>query len=195
MARTGRRPGDNDTRGEVLAAARAAFGEQGYRGATIRAIAARADVDPALVHHYFGTKEDLFAAAVRLPMRPTEFAERVIGPGIEGAGERLAASFFLVWEDDASRDALLTMLRGAFETDRGGAVLRQFFGSVLVGRLSLHLDGDDAAMRVSLAASHLIGLAVLRYVVGFRELVDASVDELVAMVGPALQAYLEGSGT
>ncbi|MBY5161872.1 TetR family transcriptional regulator [Salsipaludibacter albus] len=190
MARAGRRPGDNDTRGEVLAAARATFAERGYHGATIRAIAATADVDPALVHHYFGTKEDLFAAAVRLPMPPAAFAERIIGPGVDGAGERLAAAFFEVWEDPTTRDGLLTMLRGAFATDRGAAVLRDFFGTVMVRRLAGELDGEGAELRMTLAASHLIGIAVLRYVVRFPDLEAASVDDLVALVGPRLQAYL-----
>ncbi len=190
MARSGRRPGDNDTRGEVLAAARATFADKGYHGATIRAIAAAADVDPALVHHYFGTKEDLFVAAVRLPMPPAEFADRIIGPGVDGAGERLAAAFFGVWEDPATRDALLSMLRGAFATDQGAAVLRDFFGTVLVRRLAGRLDGEDAELRMTLAAAHLVGVAVLRYVIRFPDLESASVDDLVALVGPRLQAYL-----
>ncbi len=191
MARSGRRPGDNDTRGEVLAAARATFAEHGYHGATIRAIAGRADVDPALVHHYFGTKDDLFAAAVRLPMRPAAFAEHIIGPGLDGAGERMAAAFFGVWEDPTTRDGLLTMLRGAFATEQGAAVLRDFFGAVLVRRLAGHLEGDAAELRMTLAAAHLVGIAVLRYVVGFPDLVAASVDDLVALVGPRLQGYLD----
>lgn len=191
MARTGRRPGDPDTRGEVLAAARRTFADRGYHAATIRTIAAEAGVDPALVHHYFGRKDELFAAAVELPIGPEALATRVFAGGLDGAGTRLAEVFFEVWERQATRQALLTMLRGAFGTVAGAAVLREFFGQVLVQRGAAHMHGDDAALRMSLAAAHLIGIAVLRYVVGFPELRDAEPAALVALVGPRIQGYFD----
>lgn len=190
MARTGRRPGETDTRGEILRAARTTFGSAGYHGATIRVIAATAGVDPALVHHYFGTKEDLFAASVRLPLRPAEMAEQVMAGGVDEVGVRLATMFFTVWEDPRSRDGLLTMLRGALATDQGAAVLREFFGSVLVTRIATQVPGGDAPLRMTLVAAHLVGVAVLRYVVEFPELRAASVEELVELVAPRLQEYV-----
>jgi AcrR family transcriptional regulator len=193
MARTGRRPGDGDTRGDILVAARTTFAAAGYHGATIRSIAQAAQVDPALVHHYFGTKEDLFAASVELPMRPADMAEQVLAGGTDEVGTRLARLFFTVWEEPGSRDALLAMLRGAFTTEQGAAVLREFFGAVLVERIADAVDGDDAALRMTLVAAHLVGVAVLRYVVRFPALADATVDEVVALVGPRLQGYVDGS--
>ena len=189
MARIGRRPGDADTRGDILDAARATFAVEGYHGATIRAIAAAAEVDPALVHHYFGTKEDLFAACVQLPARPAEIADHVMAAGPGEAGRRAAALFFQTWEAPATRDALLTLLRGAMTTEHGSATLREFFGSVLVSRVAPHLEGEDVELRISLAMSHLIGVALLRYVVEFPALRDAPATELAALVGDRIQPY------
>src|SRR4051812_27986219 len=98
MARTGRRPGNQDTREAILDAARKAFSERGYDGASIRAIATGAAVDPALVHHYFGTKEQLFLAAIEAPINPGELIPLVLSQGIEGAGERLVTTFLSVWD-------------------------------------------------------------------------------------------------
>ena len=192
MTRRGRRPGGVDTRGAILEAARRMFGTSGYHAATIRAIAAEAEVDPALVMHYFGTKEDLFAASIRLPLRPAEAADAILADGIEGAGRNLARLFFDVWESPASRDALLAMLRGAFDTAEGALALREFITAAMLERVAGRLEGDDPHLRTTLAASHLIGVAVLRYVVGFEPMRDAPVDRLVDEVAPRIQTYLGG---
>lgn len=193
MSPAGRRAGAPDTRSQILEAARSLFGSNGYDRTTIRSIAAEASVDPALVHHYFGTKEDLFAASVQLPMRPADMAEQVLAGGTDEVGTRLARLFFTVWEEPGSRDALLAMLRGAFTTEQGAAVLREFFGAVLVERIARAVAGEDAALRMTLVAAHLVGVAVLRYVVRFPALADATVDEVVALVAPRLQDYVDGS--
>lgn len=192
MARPGRRPAGSDTRGEILTAARSSFALRGFHGTTIRGIAAEAGVDPALVHHYFGSKEDLFGACVNMPIRPREAAERIFEGGLNNAGRNVARLFFSVWENPASRDGLLAMLRGSFTTERGAATLREFFQSALIDRISPHVDGRDARLRVSLVAAHLVGIAVLRYVIGFEDLARAEVDELVDLIGPRLQSYLTG---
>jgi AcrR family transcriptional regulator len=190
MARTGRRPGGEDTSGRILAAARAEFASKGFHRATIRGIAGAAAVDPALVHHYFGSKEDLFGASIDLPLRPAEMADLVLGEGVEAAGRNITRLFFTVWEDPRTRDPLLAMLRGAFTTDQGAAVLREFFGSALLGRVAPRLQGSHPELRVSLVASHLVGVAVLRYVIAFPALVKVEVDDLVEMITPQIQAYL-----
>lgn len=189
MARTGRRPGSGDTRADILAAARAQFGAKGYHQATIRGIAAAARVDPALVHHYFGTKEDLFAASIDLPLRPAEIAEAVLGDGLESAGRNITHLFFTVWENPVTRDPLMALLRGAFGTERGAAVLREFFGTALLGRVAHEMRGPDAELRVSLAVSQMIGVAVLRYVVRFPSLTSVPVEQLVDTLAPRIQAY------
>jgi AcrR family transcriptional regulator len=188
-ARSGRRPGGEDTRGAILEAARAAFATAGYQAATIRAIAAEAGVDPALVHHYFGTKEDLFGMVMELPLRPSQAAEMIMAQGIENAGSNLARLFFSIWESPATRDTLLAMLRGAFTTEQGAETLKDFFEAALLERVADQVDGPDAKLRVSLAASHLIGVAVLRYVIGFEELIRPTPEELAERVGGRIQAY------
>ena len=191
MGRTGRRPGGVDTRGSILSAARSEFGNKGYHQATIRSIAAEAGVDPALVHHYFGTKEDLFAASIDLPLRPTELADTVFGEGMESAGRRITTVFFTVWEDPETRSPLLAMLRGAFGTEQGAEILRDFFGTAMLSRVAPRIGGDDAELRVSLALSHLIGVAVLRYVIGFPSLRDVPVDQLIDAISPRVQSYFD----
>lgn len=168
------------------------FAANGFHAATIRGIASEADVDPSLVMHYFGSKEDLFAASVELPMRPAEAAGMIMGDGVEHAGRNLARLFFTVWENPQSRDGLLAMLRGALDTEQGAAALREFITTALLERVVPHIDQPDAHLRMTLAASHLIGVAVLRYVIGFEHIREAAVDDLVAMVAPRLQTYLTG---
>jgi AcrR family transcriptional regulator len=189
MARTGRRPGGVDTRAGILAAARFEFGAKGYHQATIRGIAAGAGVDPALVHHYFGNKEDLFAASIDLPLRPTEIAETLLADGLESAGRNITNLFFTVWENPETRDPIMALLRGAFSTEQGAAVLREFFGTAMLGRVAPQIGGPDAELRASLAISHLIGVAVLRYVIGFPALVKVPVAQLVDTLSPRIQAY------
>lgn len=189
MARTGRRPGGPDTRSAILAAARAEFADKGYHQATIRSIAARTAVDPALVHHYFGTKEELFGVAVDLPIRPSDIDSILLSGGIGSIGRNVTTLFFSVWENPETRNPLLGLLRGAFATDQGAMMMREFFGSALLGRIVPRLDLPDAGLRVSLAVSHLVGVAVLRYVLGFPALTEASVDELVDALAPRIQTY------
>lgn len=192
MARTGRRRGGADTRGDILSAARAAFAENGYQATTIRAVAAAAGVDPALVHHYFGDKESLFAAVVELPFPPSSVAERIMDGGIEAAGENAVRLFLSVWETPASRDAIEAMLRGAFTTEHGADTLREFFETVLVSQVAPHIPHPDADLRTTLVASHLVGVAMLRYIIGFEALRRATPDDLVNLIAPRIQAYLTG---
>lgn len=189
MARTGRRPGDPDTRGAILAAARATFSSAGYHGATIRAIAGVAEVDPALVHHYFGTKEELFAACVELPLQPDQIADHIVGDDLDGAGRRAAALFLGAWEQPTTRDAMLSLLRGAMATQQGSNALREFFGDVMLARVAPRVGGQDAELRMSLAVSHLIGTAILRHAIRFPTLEAVDVDTVAALVGDTIQPY------
>src|SRR5919204_863212 len=97
--RRGRRPGAPDTRATILEAARASFAESGFAGTTIRRVASAAGVDAALVHHYFGTKDDLFLAAMELPVDPRQALAPALADGAEGAGERLLRVFLTLWDD------------------------------------------------------------------------------------------------
>lgn len=192
MARTGRRPGDTDTRDQILAAARATFGEVGYDRATIRQIASAAQVDPALVHHYFGPKADLYAAAIKVPISPRDVAEAIVAGGIEAAGERITRLFFSIWEQPEAREPLLAMIRGALGgSPQGLEAFRQFIEHELLARAAPLIDASDRELRMTAAAAHLVGVAIARYVVGVEPIASATPDELVALIAPRIQSYLE----
>ena len=191
MARTGRRPGDTDTREEILAAARSTFGEVGYDGATIRQIASEAGVDPALVHHYFGPKADLYAAAIDVPISPRDVAQAMVTGGIEEAGERITRLFFSIWERSEAREPLLAMIRGALGgSPQGLEAFRQFIEHELLARAAPLIDAPDRELRMTAAAAHLVGVAIARYVVGVEPIASATPDELVALIAPRVQSYL-----
>ncbi|GAA1940764.1 TetR/AcrR family transcriptional regulator [Nocardioides hwasunensis] len=187
----GRRPGAPDTRAEVLTAARASFAEKGFRATTIRAVAAAAGVDPALVHHYFGTKDDLFVAALEIPVDPREVLAPVVAAGPDGAGERLLRTFLGVWDDPEIQPGLLAMVRSLVGDDTGGLV-RDAFIPVVVGPVLAGLVSDRPEVRIPLVASQVVGLVVARYVIALPPMADMPAEDVVARVGPVLQHYLTG---
>ena len=187
----GRRPGAPDTRADVLAAARTSFAEKGFRGTTIRAVAAAAGVDPALVHHYFGTKDDLFLAALELPVDPREVLAPVVAQGPDGAGERLLRAFLSVWDDPDAGVRLLAVARSILAED-GGRLLKDGFLPVVVGPVLASLVRDRPEDRLPLVVSQILGLIVTRYVVAVPAMAQLPAEDLVARVGPVLQHYLTG---
>jgi AcrR family transcriptional regulator len=187
----GRRPGGPDTRAEVLDAARASFAEKGFRGTTIRAVAAAAGVDPALVHHYFGTKDDLFVAALEMPVDPREVLAPVVAQGPDGAGERLLRVFLSAWDDPDIQVRLLAVARSVMSED-GGRLLKEGFLPVVVGPVLGALVPDRPEVRIPLVSSQVIGLIVTRYVLAVPTMAAMSSEEIVARVGPVLQHYLTG---
>jgi AcrR family transcriptional regulator len=190
--RSGRRAGTSGTREAILAAASALFAERGYEATTIRAVAAEAGVDPALVHHFHGTKEALFAAATRLPYNPAEVIPTLLGAGLDGAGERLVRFVVEAWDDEARRAPLLGLLRSALTHDAAGGAVAEFLRAGVLAPLTRALDGPDAPLRAALVASQIAGLAVTRYLVGVEPLASAAPDAVAAAVGPTLQRYLTG---
>jgi AcrR family transcriptional regulator len=194
MARTGRRPGPSTTRAAILAAARRRFADAGFDAASMRAIAADAGVDPAVVVHFFGSKDGLFRQAVGWPFDPARAASRITAPGPERVPERIARTFLDFWEDPATRASLMALLRSAMTHEGSASLLRQFVVRQLFGPVTGLLDGPQIELRVNLASAQLIGVAVLRYAVRIEPIASASKDELVAWLTPALAHYLE-SGT
>lgn len=190
--RTGRRPGDSGSREAILESARAEFATRGFDGATVRGIAAGAGVDPALVHHFFGTKQGLFVAAMRLPFDPDEFVPRLLAPGVEGLGERLTAFVLQTWESEGGGEAMLAMVRSAVTNEGFAENLRAFMTERALLRVAEALDGPDAPVRAGLAVSQLFGLIVARYVLRIGPLAALPRDEVVARVGPLVQAALAG---
>ncbi|MFI2664023.1 TetR/AcrR family transcriptional regulator [Micromonospora carbonacea] len=191
--RTGRRPGNPGTREAILDAARAAFAERGFDASSIRSIAAAAGVDPALVHHYFGGKDQLFLAAMGAPLDPGELLPRVLAGDPDGVGERLVRTFLGVWDSPAGV-AAVALLRSAVSNEWTARLLREFLVTQVLRRILQHLDVDPAELplRGSLVASQLVGLALMRHVVRLEPVASAPAEALVAAVGPTVQRYLRG---
>jgi AcrR family transcriptional regulator len=191
--RPGRRPGNPDTREAVLAAARAAFAERGYDGATIRGIATAAGVDPALVHHYFGNKDKLFLAAVEAPADPDELLPAVLASPRDELGAALVRMVLRLW-DGPARPAGLALLRSAVSNEWTAKLLREFLVSKVLRKVvsTLGFDPDVRAARASLVASQIMGLVMARYVLRLEPLASASPESLVAAIGPTVQRYLTG---
>ncbi|MFF0413202.1 TetR family transcriptional regulator [Kitasatospora sp. NPDC004745] len=188
--RVGRRPGGEDTRGAVLAAARAEFGARGYQKASMRAIARAAGVDAALLHHYFGTKDRLFLAALDFPVDPRVVVEQVLAGERDRVGERVAAFVLGLWEQPAVRDRLLALLRTAAASEEVAALVRGFMVTELVGRLAGELDLENPELRVELVLSQIVGLAMARYVIQVEPLASAPVDQVAPLLARTVQGYL-----
>ncbi|SEK93008.1 TetR family transcriptional regulator [Streptacidiphilus jiangxiensis] len=188
--RTGRRPGGADTRGAVLEAARSEFAARGYERSSMRGIARVAGVDAALLHHYFGSKEQLFLAALDFPIEPGQVVQLVLSGEPSERGERLARFVLALWEQPEVLDRLLAVLRTAVGSEQIAQVLREFMVGELIVRLAAELGGDQAELRAELVLSQIIGLAVARYVIRAEPIASATADELVPFLGATLQGYL-----
>lgn len=194
----GRRPAGTDTRGLILDAARSEFAEKGYAAASLRAIARRAGVDPALVHHYFDGKDELFTSTLDAPANPAALIAgllRECGGTADGLGLRLVSTFLGVWDAPAAQERLRAMLRGALEHEVALQGLREYLVTDVLGQVAALLPPDEAQRRLGLVASQLIGLALARFVVGMPGVADADRDELAAAVAPTIQRYLTGELT
>ena len=177
----------------MLAAARAAFADRGFDGATIRGIATAAGVDPALVHHYFGNKDKLFLAAVEAPADPDELLPEVLSAHRDVLGAAVVRMALRVW-DGPAQTAGLALLRSAVGSEWTAKLLREFLVSKVLRRVvsTLGFDPDERAARASLVASQLIGVVMARYVLRLEPLASASPESIVAAVGPTVQRYLTG---
>jgi AcrR family transcriptional regulator len=191
VARTGRRPGAADTRSEILAVARRQFTANGYDGTTIRGIAADAGVDPALVHHYFGAKDDLFIAALDLPVNPADVIPGLVAEGVDGLGERMVRTMVTVW-DSSDVNPVLMLLRSVAAGGITTRPMHDFLRRNVLWPLITALDMPDGELRASLAASQFTGLALVRYVIRLEPLASASPADVARLIGPNVQRYLTG---
>jgi AcrR family transcriptional regulator len=189
MARSGRRPGQTETREQILDAARRLFAEQGYDGATVRGIAAEAGVNAALLHHFYGTKQQLFVAAMNLPVDPAELLPQILAGPPESVGERLVRAVLAIWRVPEQRAPFLALIRSVATNEQAGAMMRQFVDRALFTKVAA--ARGIPPMRVAAAAAQLMGLMLLRYVVGIPALADADDEELVRLVAPTIQHYLQ----
>jgi AcrR family transcriptional regulator len=190
MNRTGRRRGTPDTRQTIIEVARGKFAERGYDATSLRSIAAAANVDPALVIHYFGTKDGLFVAATGLPDDlPVLFAGLAALPRADFV-MALVLGYLRLADSDASRNSIIALVRSAVSNDRAAAMLREFLTAELLPVIAGHTGRPDARLRASLIAAQLIGMAMLRHVLRVEPLASAAPGEIAALAVPAIEQYL-----
>ncbi|MGG5175521.1 TetR family transcriptional regulator [Pseudarthrobacter sp. J1763] len=192
-ARRGRRRGVGDTREKITASAARLFAEHGFEGTSLRAVARDAGVDAAMVHHYFESKEQLFAHSIKLPIDPEQVFSVLVEVPFELRGEAAVRAVLRLW-DGPAQHTLVAFLRGTLGSRARTALMRQFVVQSVLSRLIKDAPGSDAerALRSNLAASQIVGLMVARYVVGLEPLASAPADQVIAMVGPSVQRYLTG---
>jgi AcrR family transcriptional regulator len=189
----GRRPGNQDTRGAILSAARDAFAARGFAGASVRSIAADAGVDPSLVHHYFDNKQQLFLATVELPLDLPQIVSEVAAAGTVGLGERLVRRMLAVWDSEL-QSGLVAAVRTALTDPSLARSLREFLSLEVLSRVlsGAQLSLEEADRRAGLVTSQMLGLLIGRYVLEFPALTERSTEGLVSDIGPTLQRYLDG---
>ncbi len=193
MARTGRRPGASGTREAILNAAREVLAREGYDRTTIRGIARRAKVDPALVLHYFHSKEALFVHAMRMPVNPAELMRGMLREGHADLGRRVLQTFLGVWSDRRNAEALVGLFRSTMSNERATSMLRQWLARAMLGSIRRALGTPDAEFRAALVASQMLGLVVTRHILRLKPLTSAKAEALVEWIGPTIQRYLTGA--
>ncbi|MGB3371302.1 MAG: TetR family transcriptional regulator [Rhodococcus sp. (in: high G+C Gram-positive bacteria)] len=190
--RTGRRPGRPGTRETILAVARARFAATGFDKTSVRAVAAEAGVDSALVHHYFGTKRELFVACIALPTDPAVVLGPVLAADTEDLGEALITAVLAVWESEAGEAvvaAFRAMIAGGDTT-----LLGTFLMHIVLKDIAERVDhpAGSGQLRVNLVASQMSGVLLTRHILKLEPLASTPAEKVVASVAPTLQRYLTG---
>ena len=147
-------------------------------------------MDPALVHHYFGTKNGLFVAAMEFPIDPATVLPALLEPGVDGLGERLVRFFLRLWDEAGDRTPFFALIRGAVSHEESAALLREFITREVLGRVAAAVDQPEPELRAALVGSQMVGLAMARYIVGIEPLASADAETVVAAVAPTVQRYL-----
>jgi AcrR family transcriptional regulator len=188
----GRRPGTTRTRDAIIDAAVGSFVEKGYTGTTIRGVARTAGVDPALVIHFFGNKDGLFDAFIQEGGLPLRRLKEAIDGDVERLGERLVRTYLSLWEEPESGAKLRAILLTAESSPVAAEMLKAFLTQEILHPLAKRLGADHPEARAILAGSHLIGVALLRYVLRIEAMTALTTDQVIACVAPSLQRYLTG---
>jgi AcrR family transcriptional regulator len=193
MAKVGRRPGHRDTRAEIVEAARQSFAESGYDQSSIRSIARRAGVDPALVHHYFEGKPELFVEALFMRTDPRRIAMAIHTQADRpGAGPELVRAFVMLWDRDNSSQTFVSAVQAVSASREAADGLREFLTDRVWSYVGQGEEPDVAAMRHALIASQLFGLGWTRYILRLEPFASATPDQLAEWVGPTIDRYLQG---
>jgi AcrR family transcriptional regulator len=190
MSRTGRRPGTPETRDAILTIARRRFAVRGYDATSLRDIAHEADVDSALIIHYFHTKEALFVAATRLSDGMSELLAGLAALPLHEFTRALVGAYLDLIDSDDSRNAILALVRSAVSNENAAATLREFLSAQLLPAIERLTSHPDAPLRASLVAAQLIGIATQRHVIHLEPLVRATPAEITALVAPVIEQYL-----
>ena len=159
----------------------------------MRGIAKAAGVDSALVHHYFGTKEQVFEASVEVAFAPALKVRDVVLEGpLDDAGERMTRVIFGLWENPVTRKPLLAIVRSAVNNEAAAAVFRRLVSAQLLRRIAGEIDAPDAELRAELAAAQLVGIAMMRYVIKIEPIASVDVEQIIERVAPVVQGHLTG---
>ena len=190
MRRRGRRQGEPVSREAVLAAAKKRFASEGYERTTLRAIADDAHVDPSMVLYLFGSKLDLFRESLRLIMEPQMLVD-ALSDGDGDVGTRMVRVYLRIWESPETGPSMVTMLQSATSNTDAHEAFRSFMQSYVLTAVAGVLGGDESArLRAMLAATTLVGTAMLRYVMKIPPLATLTGDELVRLLAPTVTRYL-----
>jgi len=192
--RRGRRPKSmGDTRAKILDAALAVLSRAGFPQATLRAVAREAEVDPALLLHYFGSREEMLFEAIRANL--FRHIDRALDPGSRSApiGSRVVDAFLSTWDPPERQRLFAAFVRAGISDERIGHLFREYIIREVVGLIAPYARADRARLRVGLSASQVIGLGLVRYIARFEPVATASRSELVAALGPTVDRYLRGS--
>jgi AcrR family transcriptional regulator len=179
---------------DIIRAATEEFAERGYDAASLRAIAHRADVDPALVHYYFDDKADLFTAQLQAPFRPDKLVAEVLAGPREDYGENVVSHLLAALSTPAAQRRAASILRNVVGNRLVGGIVKEFLVREVFLKIARELGTEDADLRAALAASQVLGLVVTRYVLKVEPIASAPVPELVARLGPVIQWHLVGYG-
>lgn len=192
--RAASRTAETSGRAKIVKAAAAEFAEHGYDTTSLRAIARRADVDPALVHHYFSDKAELFAEVMATPFRPDKLLKGVLAGPAEDIGTNIVRFLLEQLDSPKAQSRVVVLLRAALGTGPARRMFKEFLVREVFLRLAQAADGEDAELRATLAASQIVGLMVVRFVLKAEPLASAPIDEIVRRVGPVIQWHLTGIG-
>jgi AcrR family transcriptional regulator len=190
--RPGRPAGASDTRDRILTSARELFAQNGIDKTSIRAVAAAAEVDPALVHHYYGSKRQLFAAAIHVPIDPMEVLRPLRDTPVEKLGYTLLSVLLPLWDSELGKGFIATIrsLLAGSEV----SLLRSFLQEVIAVEVGTRVDNPPGTglIRVQFVASQLVGVVVARYILELDPFKSLPVEQIAETIGPNLQRYLTG---
>lgn len=190
--RPGRPPGTSDTRDRILTNARELFARNGIDKTSIRAIAAAAGVDAALVHHYFGTKQQLFAAAIHIPIDPMTVLVPLRQTPIDELGRVIPTILLPLWDSEMGPGLVATLRSLLAGSDV--SLVRSFLQEVIAAEIAPRVDNPPGSgrLRVQFVASQLVGVVMARYIIGLEPFASLPPEQIAETIGPNLQRYLTG---